>query len=221
MSIETTLARSFLFKGMDTEQIKSMISKHPPRVVTYKRGELVYSSADSEGLVGFVLFGRCDVGIHRTDGSNTVLNTLEPGGSFVILSVYSAEGSSTQIFAARNSDIAFFTAEQIRYFVKNYSQTSSNLINFLANRISFLNKKIVTFSANRVEARLAAFLLSESERLCETTFPFNCQRTSAAINAGRASVYRALASLENEGLIKFETKIVKLFDLKGLERIIK
>ena len=106
-------------------------------------------------------------------------------------------------------------------FVNNYSQISSNIIKFLANRISFLNKKIATFSGSRVEDRLAAYLLNEVEKRAALEFPFNCNKTAEEINAGRASVYRAIASLEEAELITMSEKIIYIKDREGLERIVK
>ena len=221
MKIISTLSSSFLFKGLSEEEINSIIDESPPTTAVYKRGELIFSSENEEKKVGLVIDGKCEIRISKGDGAKTVLNNLGPNDSFGILSVYSAEDFPTQIFASTNCEVLFFTAEQIALFVNNYSQISLNLINFLANRIAFLNKKIATFSGNRVENRLAAFILSEADSYGTPEFPFNRQKTAEKINAGRASVYRALASLEAEGLIRLDEKQIIITDRKGLERIIK
>ena len=93
--------------------------------------------------------------------------------------------------------------------------------NIQKNRIAFLNKKILTFSQSSVEKRLATYLINESQRRKADSFPFNHNKTAEEINAGRASVYRALASLEKEGLISGGDKIITIIDQKGLERISK
>ena len=214
----TQLKQSFLFKGLSDDLMRSILSSNEPIVRTFKRGELIYSSESSEKLVGFITSGKCEVRLDRNDGSKTLLNSIGEGGSFGILSIYSEEQFPTRIYAAKNSEVLFFNSDQIEYFVNNYSQISLNLINFMAERISFLNKKIATFSGIRVEDRLASFLISERERHSSNTFPFNCQKTSEEINAGRASVYRAISSLEELGLIKLSDKQIEILDPQGLER---
>ena len=119
------------------------------------------------------------------------------------------------------SSVIFFSASQIEEFVNNNSQISANLIHFHAQRISFLNKKIATLSQGRVEDKLAAELLSESKLCACDEFVFNCKKASERIGAGRASVYRAISSLEAEGLIKFDNKKIYILDLHGLERMTK
>ena len=212
------LNNSFLFKGIDEETVGRLISSCPPTVKAFKRGETIYSSRSEEKLVGFILSGKCEVRLDRSDGSRTLLNTLEPNGSFGILSIYSNDEYPTQIYAAKNSEICFFNREQIEYFVNNYSQISANLIKFLSERISFLNKKITTFSGTRVEDRLCAYLLLECQKYSSDTFPFNRQKTAEEINAGRASVYRAISALEESGIIKLVDKKIILLEKESLER---
>lgn len=221
MEITKILSKSFLFLGIDERILDEFISYHPPLTASFRRGELVYSSMNEKPMVGFVLSGRCEIRLDRSDGSKTVLNILSESDSFGVLSVYSTDEFPTRIYATKNSEILFFTAEEIEYFVNNYSQISANLIKFLASRISFLNKKVATFSGCRATDRLAAFLLCERERLGTDEFAFNCRKTAEKINAGRASVYRALSSLEEEGLISLVDKKITIIDPSGLERITK
>ena len=220
MAIIEILMQSFLFSGIDESTLTEIIKGSPPDVASFKRGEEIYSSANNEGTVGFILSGRCEIRLDRSAG-RTVLNILGSGDSFGILSVYSAEDFPTKIYATKNSEIAFFTGEQIASFVNNYSHISQNLIRFLAGRISFLNKKIATFSPSRVSDRLAVFLLSERERQASDVLAFNCQKTAEEIGAGRASVYRAIETLEAQSLIKASEKKILIIDREGLERIIK
>ena len=215
------LKGSFLFSGLEDEEIVKILNENPPDIRSFKRGELIYSSANGSGAVGFILSGRCEIRLDRNEKGKTVLNILSGGDSFGVLSVFSDEEFPTHIYATKNSEILFFTADQIKYFVNNYSQISSNIIKFLANRISFLNKKIATFSGSRVEDRLAAYLLNEVEKRAALEFPFNCNKTAEEINAGRASVYRAIASLEEAELITMSEKIIYIKDREGLERIVK
>lgn len=214
------LSGSFLFNGLSKEELSRLLRDSEPRISSYKRGELIYSSASSERLVGFVLSGGCEVRRERGSCGSVLLNMLERGDSFGILSVFSDGDFPTRIYAARSCEILFFTDSQIRSFIDASPEVNHNLIRFLAGRIAFLNKKIATFSGNRVEDRLAAFLLCEADKYSSEVFPFNYVKCGEEINAGRASVYRAVASLEGEGLIKITEKQVHITDRIGLERII-
>ena len=94
---------------------------------------------------------------------------------------------------------------------------SMNVIKFLAGRVSFLNKKIATLSNTSAEEKLSVFLL-EQYREHGAEFSINCKKVSEALSLGRASLYRALKQLEDEGTIKYDTKKIYINDPKGLER---
>lgn len=212
------LTSTFLFANMSEEEIEKIIATASPEKRCFSRGDEVYSSATGEGKVGFILSGRCEVRHAKADGAAAVLNILGESDSFGILSVFSDGEFPTQIFATKNCEILFFSRQEILNFVNNSSQIAMNLVVFLANRVSFLNEKIATFSGTRVEDRLASYLLFEAKKHDFHPFSLNCKKCSEAINAGRASVYRALSSLEAEGAISIVDKKIYINDRKGLER---
>lgn len=219
MILNEFLSKTFLFKSVDGEDINRIICDYPPTLVSHPRTDKISYNDDSNPGVGFIMSGRCEVVRFKSDGTHTVLNLLGPADSFGILSVLCDDEYSTEIYVTKNSEILYFSKEQILQIVNSYSQIAMNLVSFLAGRISFLNKKIETFSGTRVENRLASYLLIEEERYGCAEFPFNLKKCSEAINAGRASVYRTIDSFCDEGLIKFVDKKIYINDRKGLERI--
>lgn len=213
------LAKSFLFKGLDQKTISKIIESNPPKITGYKRNDLIYPSQSPDEAVGFVIQGKCEIRTLRADSGKTVINILSPGDSFGILSVFSDDDFPTEIYATVNSTVLFFSKEQIIDFANNYSQISTNIITFLAERVNFLNRKIATFSAKSVESKLASFILDECEKQSSDTIIFNAKKTSEEIGAGRASVYRALSSLQDSGLIVFTNKQIQVINKNDLERI--
>lgn len=210
------LSSSFLFQGLSEEELSGLLLRNEPIASSYKKGELIYSSASSERLVGFIVSGGCEVRRERGSCGPVLLNLLGRGDSFGILSVFSDGDFPTSVYAARSCEILFFTDRQIQSFIAASPTVNQNLIRFLAGRIAFLNKKIATFSGNRVEDRLAAFLLCEAEKYSSDVFPFNYVKCGEEINAGRASVYRAVNALCEAGLISVSEKQVNILDPKGL-----
>lgn len=212
-----TLSSSFLFSGLEDEEINCIIKNALPRLKEYKRSELVFSEETGDGGVGFVLSGECEVRRMREDGY-VILNTLSEGDSFGILSVFAPdEEFPTSVFARKNAAVLFFPENEIRSLVERYPKISLNVISFLAERIIFLNKKIATYSGASVPEKLSSYLLAKYRQLGDE-FPLNCKRCSEALGVGRASVYRAIDTLVSEGVITFVDKKIKVNDPNGLER---
>ncbi len=207
----------FLFRGLNEEEKFQILENLSPKIAEYHRGELVFSGESPEKRVGFVLSGECEVRRKRED-DYVILNTLTEGASFGILSVFAAEDEyPTSIFARKSAAVMFLSDSEIKKLVEEYPKISLNVIDFLAKRIIFLNKKIATFSGGSVNEKLSSYLYTKYLSFGDE-FPLNCKRCSEALGVGRASVYRALDSLVNQGIITFDDKKIKINDPNGLER---
>lgn len=215
------LSNIFLFRNLAADDIQALIGDSDLDVKSYKKGDVIFSPDIFDKTVGFILKGRCEVRCTRHDGAGTLLNVLGKYDSFGVLAAFSCEDFPTEIYAMSSSDILFFKKEQILDFMEKNHKISLNIIEFLTDRINFLNRRIATFTCTTVEDKLASFLLSQYSRLGTNELTFNCQKTAAAINAGRASVYRALTTLADAGYITYDTKKIYINDPQGLERTLK
>ena len=210
----------FVFRGLSLAKRESLLSLCSLDSRVYKKGDVIYSQDLYEPKVGFVLSGRCEVRRTKADAQALTLNVLEKYDSFGVLAVFSNEEFPTQIYAAKDCEILFFTRSEIMTLIDESAVVSKNIIEFLTDRIAFLNRRIATFTCAKAEDKLASYLLSEYAR-CGVEIPFNCQKVAAIINVGRASIYRALAILTDAGYIKYDTKKIEIINYQELERILK
>ena len=215
------LSNFFLFRNLEESEIADILGSREMKVRSYAKGEVIFSPDGFEKNIGFVIKGRCEVRRSKQDGHDVVLNTLNQYDSFGVLAAFSCEDFPTEVYAVASTDILFFDKSEILDFMYRNPVILTNVIEFLTSRINFLNKRIATFTCSSVEDKLASFILSEYARHKSVEIAFNCQKTASIINAGRASVYRALATLADAGYIKYDTKKIYINDPKGLERTLK
>lgn len=215
------LKHTFLFEKMDEENIATLLSRVTTEERSYLRGELIFSPDDFEHKLGFVLDGECLVG-RQSGGTFIPLNTLAKGQSFGILAVFSARDEfPTTIIAKGACTVLFFSSEAVHTLVEESPAVSMNVIEFLARKISFLNDKITSFSGGSVEEKLAGYILELKRKHNALCFDFNKKKSAEALNCGRASLYRAIAALEEAGYISSDSKKIIIHDPDGLERILK
>ncbi len=208
----------FLFDGLDRDTVDSIFSEIDFKIENYSKGDMILSPSLPPKGIGFILEGECRVSRHRGDAEPIQLNTLPRYSAFGILAVFSDSGEfPTEIIAARPTKILFISKEDMIYLVRRYPDIAMNVISFMADRISFLNSKISTFSEKSTLQKLVNYLLAKYRKLGNT---ITCARTdiSTEIGVGRASLYRDLSSLEAEGIIKVETKKIFIINPEGLER---
>ena len=221
-SFDEAISSLFLFKNVEKTRIDELTDSLTLEIKTFSAGEMIYSPDEFKSKMGFVLSGSCTVERQRTDGVSIPLNQLSAGDAFGVISVFSDSGEfPTFIKAKKEATILFFDRSDVFYLVKNEPEIALNIISFMGDRIAFLNNKISTFSADNTEQKVAKFLLYEAKNQGKSAFVFNCKKTSEALNIGRASLYRAIDSLTQNGIIKLENKLINITDLEGLERITK
>ena len=78
----------------------------------------------------------------------------------------------------------------------------ANYVKFLTQRIHFLNQKIRYLTAGSAERRLALYLLSEiPEENVPVTLPISAVSLADLLDLGRASLYRAIDQLTEDGFL--------------------
>lgn len=215
------LSEQFLFKSFSDDVLKKISEEYEFQIFEFESGEKIYSPNKFSKKVGFVFSGECLVEKERADGNSIPLNSLIKNDSFGILAVFSnADKFPTCVKAKKRSTIVFLEASSLISLIKDYSEFSLAVIEFMSKRIEFLNEKITAFSADSVEQKLAHFILKEYKSLHpEEKIVLNLSKTAKALNVGRASIYRTLNVLEAMKIIKFENKNIHILDFEGLERI--
>ena len=214
-----TLTETFLFSGIPTEVAESLIRTISPEVVEFEKGEEIYSPSQYEKKMGFVLSGECSV-LQKHAATNISLKPILPGDTFGILTIFLGEKDfPTHITARKRSKILFISSDGIHRLIDKSPAVALNIITFLSERIAFLNKKIDTYSSGSVEEKLASYILAICRETGKSELPFNKALVAQSLGVGRASLYRALNSMCENGIITFNRQKTIIVDIKKLERL--
>ena len=216
MELNEALELFPLFCGVPKEILSECFSAISIFVSKYKRGDCIFSPECFRTDVGIVLSGECDIMQVGKDGAGVELKKIMPGDGFGVLAVLLNEDDfPTYIHAKRATEIAFISKTDFLKLLEN-PIIARNMIKFLAERVSFLNKKIATISAGAVEDRLSRYLVGLYDKFGATIDGFNKQNVAKILGAGRASLYRALSSLSDKGLIAIEKNTLIITDIEKL-----
>ncbi len=222
MQKTSKLANFFPFKDLSVEELSKIATEIKFETVKYQKGDFVYSPEHFEKKIGFVISGKCEVYKLKHTGPPMPLNTLSRGDSFGVLAAFSKETQfPTAIVAKTICEIAFMSACDLTRLCENNSRVAMNVILFMADRISFLNGKIATYSRDSIRDKMAVFIQNERKKQGTDTIRFNCKKCSEILNAGRASVYRAIEQLTKLGIISFNNKQISVLDAEALMEMTK
>ena len=218
VALKEILSKTFLFEGIDESRIENALKNISPSIIKYNRKDIICSPSSYEHNLAFLIDGECRVDRIRHDGASVPLNVLKKGSSFGVISVFADEDEfPTKITATKDTSILYINKNDVELLIEKYHDVALNVIKFMSKKIIFLNKKVATFSEDTVVSKLASFLRDEYKKN-GAEFPFNCKRSAESISVGRASLYRAISLLTDEGIIKLENKKIYIIDPDGLER---
>ena len=207
-----------LFSGCDGNAVEELIMRFGV-AITFRSGEEM--KPDFSPAVGILLSGRGVIYSGNRD-KNTILRFIVPGSMIGVASVFAEDPPNTRTLACGDgkSEMFFIRKEAFESLLDSEPSFRIKLVEFLADRISFLNSKIDCVTAGSAECRLALFLKS-SPKDSEGAIATGMSMTSLAraLDLSRASLYRAFDALERDGAIKKDGKIIRIVSAETLDTI--
>ena len=207
-----------LFKGCDRVLTERFILSKGI-LLSFRSGEEMKSNDFPS--VGILLSGRGVIYSANKD-KNTILKFISPGDMIGVAGIFADSPPCTRTVACGDgkSEMFFISKSSFEQLLEYEHAFRSNLIGFLADRISFLNSKIDYVTAGSSERKLALFIKSSPQNE-NGTVRIGMSMTSLAhtLDLSRASLYRAFDSLEKEGTVKRDGKNVTVISHKKLNNI--
>lgn len=206
-----------LFKLPDASILEGMIRDGSIYCVEYEGGDIIYDCDIPFKSIspGIMLSGRANV--FSTDREREVcLSVLEKGSIFGIAGIFNeTDDFISTIICKKACTVAFIAPEAFIGLLENNREFLLGYIRFLNNRISFLNRKIRQFTAGSAERKLA-FFLEASAVENEIRLPYSISRIAEMLDIGRASLYRAIDTLSENGIIEKDGKVITIKDREKL-----
>lgn len=198
----------FLLKNLSqTEKNEIVLTFSSP--VLFKKGETVYSSHKFKNAVGYIIKGSATA---SSDNPNeTPLKTFSKGMSFGVATLFgSDECYISTITAKTDLEVLFITEDELKTLFQKYPETAINYISFLSEKVRFLNKKLNVISCSGTENTVYKYLTSLADQNGEINNFKNMSLISKTLGISRASLYRALSDLEQNGYIIKEKNYIKV-----------
>lgn len=198
-SIQDILEDSFLFQGLPSQLVSS--AKSRTEVVFFQKGNPIYTRENYRPAIGFILSG---VAVVQKEGQ-LVLHTLCQGDCFGVAALFHPTDYVSCIIAKTDTYVLFLPDTLLLELFRQDSRVAVNYIAFLSQRIHFLNNKIDSFAAPSAQMSLQAYLrnnLQDSAVSVDSGY----SQLARQLNMGRASLYRSLDALEQQGIIRRENR---------------
>lgn len=198
----------FLFNGLsDTE--KNEIIKSFDLPTDFKKNDIIYSADNFPYAIGYVLSGTA---IAVTNNDNNVhMRSFQKGCCFGAAAIFGGkDGYVSTITAKSDAKILFISEEKLKGIFLKYPNAAINYIEFLSDKIRFLNEKLSVISCTNAEDTVLKYLISVADSENNAVIPKSMTLLAKTLGLGRATLYRCFESLEKDGLILRENNNIKV-----------
>ncbi len=197
----------FFLDSLNDAQKEQIISlfKSP---VFFKGGEVIYSPERFYNALGFVCSGSAFA--ISNNSSEIYMQSFSAGDSFGAAAIFGGnERYVSTIIAKTDAYILFISEEELKNIFSSYPAAAVNYIEFLSNKVRYLNKKLNLISCRSCEDTLYKYLCSAANDDGDV-FIKNYTLLAKALGQGRATLYRCLDTLIAQGLIIKQKNIIKV-----------
>ena len=206
------LARTPLFQGLPETLALRAAADRRSTLVDAPRGGTIYTPHAFSRSLGAVLSGKVEV-----RKGELIVSVLGPGDLFGAAALFNDRTDYAASLTARSPcRLLLLPQELVEELMAASPALARQYIRYLSGRIRFLEQKIDSLIAGTAEERLTRFLRIRAR---DGVVPLDCSLTGLAgrLNVSRASLYRALDTLEDRGAIRREGRAIRVLNPALLE----
>ena len=197
----------FLFEGL-SEKERTEIASGFSKPLSFKKGEVIYSAEVFPNAIAVLAKGKA-FAVTNNEKSLHIKN-FSAGTCFGVAAVFGGEAYVSTIKAETDIEILFITETELRSIFLSHPQTALNYITFLSDKIRFLNTKLGMLSCKNADDTLLKYLSSSADSEGFAQIPKSMTLLSKMLGIGRATLYRCLDNLEENGFILRENNRIKV-----------
>ena len=213
------LSDTLLFRGLNEEEIKSLLLCLNASRRSYKKGETILSEGSSTENIGIVLSGMALISCCDIWGNNSILGNVSPGSVFAeVYACIPGQPMLVSVSAAEDTEILFMNAGRILTTCTNacpfHSRLAQNLLFVCAKKSLSLSQRMLHTSPKSIRGRLMSYFSECAKRSGGSSFiiPYNRQQLADYLNVDRSTMCNELSKMQRDGLIKYEKNKILLKD---------
>ncbi len=209
--LRKALRETSVFRNM-SEKTEGLLFSLP--LASFSAGETISYEGETTAL-GVLLSGKAVI-YGRDSGKRVLLNRLERLSIFDAAAVFFSEKETVSTVVAKTKcHVLFIERPVLETIIENDPRVAHDYIIFLSDKICFLNRKIIAFTAKNADAALARYLLDSADG--DGALSVNMTRIASTLDIGRTTLYRAADALEKDGCIAYDGKEMRILDREKLE----
>lgn len=207
-----------IFNHLDDEQMNEIMETI--KSGKYKKGEIIYSAGDQSDSLYIVNKGRIRIYRLSESGKEQLVRILVSGDFTGELALFSESTHESYAEAMVDTEVCMIQRSDLQDFLIRFPSISLKILSEFSNRLEKSEKQTTRVSTERVETRLALFLVEHIEnnrKSMELTLPMSKKDLASYLGTTPETISRKLTELEEAGYIKQKSqRKIEILDLDGL-----
>ncbi len=207
-----------LFRGLKPGEFARFLAGAELR--TYAVGAVIYSPEDPSTEQLFILrTGSVERYRLTPGGKRLVTRRITPGEVFGVMGLLGRTMQGNFAEASEDSSVYVLTRESVLALLKRQPELALRLLENMGNRVRQLEERLVGVAYSPVKARLARFLLDNTDPRSGLVRSATHEQIANSIGAVRQTVTETLAVMKRHGLVESRARQIRVVDRPGLEKI--
>jgi CRP-like cAMP-binding protein len=199
---EASLRKFHLWNALPENAWRSLIEGMGHH--SFSAGEHIFPAPQTNSCLCVLWSGQARVFANSPDPVRAaLLRTMQAGAVFGVHCIFNSEiPPQSEIIAHKDCTVLTIPADVWEHTLSTNPPVMAHYIRFLTQRIEFLNQKIQYLTAGCVERRLALYLMGQIPQ-DDLAVQLDISAVSLAdlLDVGRASLYRAMDRLTQDGFL--------------------
>jgi CRP-like cAMP-binding protein len=209
-----------LFNGLSREELQELA------VIVleqkFGRGQTIFLEGDEGSGFYVVKTGKVKIYKLAPDGKEQILHIFGPGEPFAEVPVFAGQRFPANAEALEDSRLLFFPRAAFLDLIRRHPSLALNMLAVLSRRLRQLAGLVEDLSLKEVPARLAAYILYQSDRqegVSEFELDIAKGQLASLLGTIPETLSRILAKMIKEGLIESSGPRIKIINKAELQQL--
>jgi CRP-like cAMP-binding protein len=216
------LSETNIFRGLTAEQVEELFDGRPFRIREYERDQYIAYSNDNCHDMLFVLKGSVRGEMADFSGKKLKIEDIPAPNPLAVAFIFGRENRfPVDIIANEQATLLTIPRDVLIYILQNSKGVLQNYLNAISSRTQFLSNKIKFLSFKTIREKIANFILTNIPT-DSNILVFRQTQNELADFFGitRPSLARALAEMEENGIIQFERNKITIQNKEKLNKLL-
>ena len=217
-----TLKASPLFKGLETEDINSLINNSSHQIKQFSDKEVLAYAGEKVEKAMILLEGKLQGEMVDFAGNSLKIEEMEPPQMVAAAFLYGPQSVfPVNLSAVSEGKMLIIYKQDFTQLLSADPRVLNNYLNIISGKAQFLSRKITFLSFKTIKEKIAYYLLQNFKTGNQVVIINQSQKGLAEmLGVARPSLARTISEMESDRLIKWERNQVEIVDMKSLQAIL-